>query len=212
MRPASCPASCPDAPDRSHSGGLAASVTVRHTVLAGCDGRRGVETVSTAASKGVRLVMRLQSLPAVEARTPERHVVDLGAHQRPAPPASPLARWSAAAAASHEACLVLDAHGHVVSLSAAATGLLGCSDVAVIGRPLLTVIDVVDFDTGASDPDYAGRVAPLAVLGGQGLMRSLLRVRHPDGSVLTLDASSAPLHDVHGGVVGSLTFLATLGG
>lgn len=107
---------------------------------------------------------------------------------------------------------MLDTRGHVVSLSVSAAGLLGCSDVGVIGRPLLAVIDVVDFDTGESRPDYADRVAPLGVLGGQGLMRSLLRVRRPDGSVATIDASSAPLHDVHGTVVGSLSFLATLGG
>jgi hypothetical protein len=90
--------------------------------------------------------------------------------------------------------------------------MFGWADVGVVGRPLLTVADIVDFDTGASDPDYAARIAPLAVLGGDALMRSLLRVRRGDRAVVTLDTSSAPIHDVDGAVVGSVTFFAMLGG
>jgi PAS domain S-box-containing protein len=123
--------------------------------------------------------------------------------------AHPLARWQAAAEASGDACLVLDARGSVVSASPAAIEALGCTDQPVRGRRLLDVIDVVDLDTGASHPDYAVRITPLATLGGRGLMRSLMRLRHPDGSFVTLDSSSAPLHDSAGETIGSISFFAT---
>jgi hypothetical protein len=78
---------------------------------------------------------------------------------------------------------------------------------------LREVVDLVDFETGSSNPDYSGRIAPLAVLtNSNGLMRSLLRVRHRDGSRVTIDASAAPLHDVRGDIIGSLTFLAAVRG
>ena len=116
-------------------------------------------------------------------------------------------------AAAHDPCVVVDVQGQVLSLSASAAELLGCSDAGVIGRPFRDVVDLVDFETGSSNPDYAGRVAPLAVLtNANGLMRSLLRVRHRDGTRLTIDASSAPLHDVRGEIIGSLTFLAAVRG
>jgi PAS domain S-box-containing protein len=121
----------------------------------------------------------------------------------------PLARWQAAVEAADDACLVLDARGSVVSASPAAIEALGCSDQPVRGRRLLDVIDVVDLDTGASHPDYAVRITPLATLGGRGLMRSLMRLRHPDGSLVTLDSSSAPLHDSNGETIGSISFFAT---
>jgi PAS domain S-box-containing protein len=168
-----------------------------------------------------KLILRLERLPAPAAEPPPapadddplRHVVDLGDHLRAPAASTPLARWSAAVAAAHDPCLLVDAEGQVLSLSASAADLLGCSDAGVIGRRLTDVIDLVDFETGASAPDYASRIAPLAVLGnGTGLMRSLLRVRHGDGSRVTIDASSAPLHDVRGDVIGSLTFCAAVRG
>ena len=123
--------------------------------------------------------------------------------------AHPLSRWRSAVEASADACLVLDATGAVVSVSPAAIDALGCADRAVRGRRLLDVIDVVDFDTGASHPDYAVRITPLATLGGRGLMRSLMRLRAPDGSLTTLDSTSAPLHDDTGETIGSVSFFAT---
>jgi hypothetical protein len=42
-------------------------------------------------------------------------------------------------------------------------------------------------------------------------MRSLIRVRR-HGDPLTLDASSAPLHDPHGRTIGSLTFFSPVRG
>jgi PAS domain S-box-containing protein len=159
-----------------------------------------------------KLILRLEPLAGRE-QAPIRHVVDLGDHTRTPASSTPLARWSAAVAAAHDACLVIDAQGQVLSLSTSGAELLGCSDQGVIGRRLLDVVELVDFDTGAPSPDYASRVAPLGVLAsGSGLMRSLLRVRHRDGSRLTLDASAAPMHDVRGEIIGSITFLAAVRG
>ncbi|HEU5034992.1 MAG TPA: PAS domain-containing protein [Mycobacteriales bacterium] len=150
---------------------------------------------------------------AAGAPEPARHIVDLGDDDRPAVASTPLARWSAAVAAAHDPCLVVDPEGQVLSISTSAADLLGCSAAGVIGRRLLDVVDLVDFETGALEPDYAERIAPLAVLGnGGGLMRSLLRVRRPTGERRTIDASSAPLHDVHRNVIGSMSFLAPVGG
>ena len=142
-----------------------------------------------------------------------RHVVDLGDGQRLAVASTPLARWIAAVGDAHDACMVLDCDGKVLSMSVAAADLLGCGDFGVIGRALLDVVEVVDFDSGGAGPDYAARVAPLAVLSaGSGLMRSLLRVRRRDAARVTLDASSAPIHGGSGRTVGSLTFLASVNG
>jgi len=160
-----------------------------------------------------KLIMRLERLPGTDATPPPSPVVDLGDNGRAPAASTPLARWSASVAAAHDPCVVVDDQGQVLSLSASAGELLGCSDAGVIGRPLVDVVDLVDFETGASRPEYASRVAPLAVLtNANGLMRSLLRVRHRDGSRVTIDASSAPLHDVRGEIIGSLTFLAAVRG
>ena len=162
-----------------------------------------------------KLVLRLQALPTgtvADAAAP-RHVVDL-VQPRAAPTPTPttLARWSRVTATSHDPCLLLDDQGRVVSVSTTAGQLLGCGNDGVVGRHLLPLLHLLDFDTGASAPDYAHRVAPLAVLEeGAGLVRSLLRVRHPDGQVRTLDAAAAPLHDGEGRLVGSLTLFALLG-
>jgi PAS domain S-box-containing protein len=166
-----------------------------------------------------KLILRLERLtdPA-NGSTPVAHVVDLGDHSRAdtqrsnGASTSPLARWIATVAAAHDACLVLDPDGRIASLSAAGAEVLGCGDRGVIGRRLLDVIELLDFDTGQAHPDYAARIAPLGVLCDAGLMRSLLRLRRADGTTMTVDASAAPLHDARGGIVGSVTFLAPLRG
>jgi PAS domain S-box-containing protein len=163
-----------------------------------------------------KLVLRLHALPSgtlADSAAP-RHVVDLGQLRQPSGPTpTTLARWSRVTATSHDPCLLLDDQGRVVSVSASAGQLLGCGTDGVVGRHLLPLLDLLDFDTGASAPDYAHRVAPLAVLEkGAGLVRSLLRVRHTDGQAHTLDAAAAPLHDADGRLVGSLTLFAVLGG
>jgi PAS domain S-box-containing protein len=123
---------------------------------------------------------------------------------------SSLRGWSAAVAGAHDACFVLDADGVVVSVSVAGVDLLGSGDMAIMGRHLLDVIDLVDLESGASDPEYAPRITPLVVLRSPGLARSLMRLRHHDGAVVTLDTSSAPIHDVTGQVIGSVTFVSPI--
>jgi PAS domain S-box-containing protein len=161
------------------------------------------------------LILRLESLDDDAPRDPAATTtglpsqVDLTDAATGSATPHPLARWQAAVEASADACLVLDSRGCVVSASAAAIEALGCSDQPVRGRRLLDVIDVVDLDSGASHPEYAVRITPLATLGGRGLMRSLMRLRHPDGSLVTLDSSSAPLHDDAGQTIGSISYFAT---
>jgi PAS domain-containing protein len=169
-----------------------------------------------------KLILRLERLadatangsaaPALDAAAGRaHHVVDLGDHVRAPAASTPLARWIATVAAAHDSCLVLDADAQVLSMSVSAAELLGCTE-GVIGRRLLDILDVVDFDTGRSAPDYAPRIAPMAVLtAGTGLMRSLLRIRHGD-TVVTVDASAAPIHDASGTTVGSFTFFAPVRG
>ena len=169
-----------------------------------------------------KLILRLERLAdeaadgssSVLDGPPERplHVVDLGDHGRAAVASTPLARWIATVAAAHDPCLVLDPHGQVLSMSVSAAELLGCTE-GVIGRKLLDVVEVIDFDTGRPAPDYAHRIAPVAVLhAGSGLMRSLMRIRQRDGMVVTVDASAAPIHDATGTTVGSFTFFAPVRG
>lgn len=148
------------------------------------------------------LILRLERLP--------RQAVDVDVARHTATDPAPLSRWSAAAAAAQDACVVLDPGGRVVSLSAAAGALLDCSGAGVIGRRLADIVTLIDLDTGEADPDYAERIPPLAALAG-GNSRSLIRVRHSDDGTLSLDVVSVPLHDALGQVVGSLSFLARLG-
>jgi PAS domain-containing protein len=135
-----------------------------------------------------------------------RHSADLPGSERLLS-STALSRWSAAVAAAHDACFVLDVEGAVVSVSVTAVELLGTGDATLIGRPLLDVITLVDLETGAASPEYAPRITPLVVLGSPGLARSLMRIRHYDDAVLTLDTMSAPIHDSAGRLIGSLTFL-----
>jgi PAS domain-containing protein len=162
-----------------------------------------------------KLILRLAPLQGAEEASPAptRHVVDLGERSRQPSAPTPLARWIATVAAAHDSCLVLDDNAQIVSISTSAADLLGCSDSVVIGQRLLDVIELVDFETGGSRPDYAPRIAPVAVLAaGSGLMRSLIRLRQADGGRLTIDASAAPIHDARGETVGSMTFLAPVRG
>jgi PAS domain S-box-containing protein len=171
------------------------------------------------------LILRLEFLeppaPPVE-RDDVVRLPDAGAaptqrapHAGLAPP-SPLTgsmslnRWSAAVAAAHDGCFVLDVDGAVVSVSVAGVELLGSGDGTIIGRHILDVINLVDLETGAVNPEYAPRITPLVALESPGLARSLMRVRHEDGTVVTLDTSSAPIHDAAGNLLGSMTFITPI--
>jgi PAS domain S-box-containing protein len=122
---------------------------------------------------------------------------------------SPLARWGSAVAGARDACLVLDQSGAVVSTSIAAAELLGQRAEFMVGRPLLSVINLVDFETGEPSPDYAPRIPPLRVLKAPTLLRGLLRIAH-DGRRITIDAISAPLRAADDTVTGSISFLASI--
>jgi PAS domain-containing protein len=138
-----------------------------------------------------------------------RRVVDLTSAERQFN-ATTLNRWSAAVAASYDACFVIDTNGIVISASVDAAELLGVADGMVIGRHILDVVTLVDLESGAPNPDYAPRITPLVVLEAPGLARSIMRVRRQDRSIATLDTSSAPIHDSHGDLLGSVTFLGRI--
>jgi PAS domain-containing protein len=137
---------------------------------------------------------------------PLRRVVGIADRGTSVPDAA-LEPWNIAVAASPDACLVLDADGLVVTLSDEAADLLGTGDESVVGRPMLEIVDVVDLDTGASSPEYAPRIPPLAALSGPGLVRSMLRIRHYDDTLVAIDCAAAPIHDGVGEVAGSISFL-----
>lgn len=128
------------------------------------------------------------------------------------PPGTPtsLAHWAATIAAAHDACLLVDSRGSVVSVSVSGATALGCVAADAVGHPLLDVIKLVDFETGDSHPDYAPRIPPLGALKFVTLVRGLLRVRQPDDRLVTLDAVAAPLRDEAGEVVGSIAFLSAV--
>jgi len=147
-------------------------------------------------------------LPTPDSPAPRR-VVDVAGPERLSV-ATPLTRWAAAVAAAHDACIVIDSNGILISVSVAAAELLGCGEATIIGRHILDILHLVDLDTGAPEPDYAERITPLAVLDNPGLSRSLIRVRHADGVLVTLDTSSAAVRDITGYTLGSVTFLAPI--
>jgi len=194
-------------------------------IAAALDAANDVSPSATPTSNGASVAEPPTADPVVEASaavpdptmapapTPERRatrrVVDVASPERLTVP-TPLTRWSAAVAAAHDPCFVIDANGIVISISVAAVELLGCGDMATIGRHILDILTLVDLDTGAPDPDYANRITPLAVLDNPGLSRSLMRVRHADGALVSLDSSSAPVRDVTGYPLGSVTFLAPI--
>lgn len=124
--------------------------------------------------------------------------------------ATPLSRWSAAVAAAQDGCFVVDTNGVVISTSMKAVDLFGVGDGAMVGRHLLDAVTLVDLDTGALQPAYSTRIPPLAVLDSRGLARSLIRVRHNDGTVLSLDASAAPIQDGDGNLLGAVAFVAPI--
>jgi PAS domain-containing protein len=138
-----------------------------------------------------------------------RRIVDIAGQERQST-ATSLSRWSAAVAASHDACFVIDVSCAVVSVSLACVDLLGFGDAAIIGQSILDVLNLVDLESGAPQPEYAARIPPLVVLDGPGLARSIIRIRHEDDAIVTLDTSSAPIHDASGQLVGSITFLSPI--
>jgi PAS domain-containing protein len=215
------------------------TVTVGHTTLrvrpAASAGAPGTRSRRQGAGCVPRLILRLERLQPEAAppdsTEPAKPAPPSDSSTVPAPDVAPnglaagpvvdlsgagpnadttLGRWSAAVAAAQDGCLVVDPQGQVVSLSATAADLLDCSDAGVIGRRFEDVTELIDFESGETTAEYAHRIPPLAALTTGGTVRTLIRVRHRDDSVVTLDVCGMPLHDAAGRVVGSLSFLGLL--
>ena len=110
-------------------------------------------------------------------------------------PTDPVGRWVAVVLAAAEPCLLLDADGRVQALSAAAAELLGTTLAAAQGRPVESVLTLVDFSRRAlpvTDPVSA--LPALRSVVHRVLARSLLRVQ-PAGlrQPVTCDMVAAPL-------------------
>lgn len=128
-------------------------------------------------------------------------------------PSEGVAVWSAVVAAAEEACLVLDAGGHIASVSESAAQLLaGALPEQLVGRTLgAGPVHLVDFTRELrplSEPESC-RTPMIAALRTGSLARGLIRVRLPHGSATTLDVVAAPL--ISGGqVVGSLSYFSAV--
>lgn len=128
----------------------------------------------------------------------------------PTPAYGALEAWAVAVRGAAEACVLLDGDAKVVAASSTFSALTGVPAGQLVGDGLFdTVLEVLDF--GAGHPvgvDELARVPPLLALTADALARSLLRVRRRDGSCVTVDAVSSPLHAATGdGVQGSVTFV-----
>jgi PAS domain-containing protein len=144
-----------------------------------------------------------------------------GGRHRAAEPAGPdeadgrhdaVAGWARLAGRSADLVVVLDVSGRVLAVSPSAAELVGDPDsAAAVGRHLLDVLDLVDFNPMPGDASmYADRIPPLLALASNALSRGLLRIR-TGGRTETLDAIAAPVHDSSGALVGTVAFLARLG-
>lgn len=122
-------------------------------------------------------------------------------------PADPLADWRTAVLRARERALLLDRAGRLSAVSVSAAPLL---NPPTLGRHVLDALPVVDFDTGAPGPAYAGRIPPLAVLDVGGLQRGLVRIAAREGAPATYDMVAAALHTPAGALAGALAFLAPL--
>lgn len=111
--------------------------------------------------------------------------------------------WLDATASSEDACLVVDVEGRLAAVSPAAAVLLDLDDDRV-GARFTDLVSAVDFSLGARpEPDQRRSMPPLLALESGRTARALLRVRHRDAALVTLDVVSVPL--ARG--TGSLSFL-----
>jgi len=120
--------------------------------------------------------------------------------------------WDFAVRQANEACLVLDTDFIVVSASPGCVGLLSVAPVDAVGRRLVDVIRLLDFNSpsGRLPESEVDKIPPLAAISTGMLARGLLRVAGPDAVPTTVDAIAVPLQDSDS-VAGSLTFFAPVG-
>lgn len=110
--------------------------------------------------------------------------------------------WLAAVAPSEDACLVVDGEGRLAAVSDAAAVLLDLDDHQV-GARFADLVCAVDFSLGARPELDQKSLPPLQAMESGRTARALLRLRHRDAALVTLDVVSVPLACR----VGSLTFL-----
>jgi two-component system, sensor histidine kinase and response regulator len=118
--------------------------------------------------------------------------------------------WRVAVSSAVSAVVLLDVAGVVHAISRAAGDLIGTRVTRALGRPVLDLLTLVDFHSGAPTREYAQRIPPLVTIESELLSRGLFRVRR-DGGLVTIDAVSAPVYDADHRLVGSITFLSDVG-
>lgn len=104
------------------------------------------------------------------------------------------ASWGRVAGTAQDAVLVLDGAGRVTALSPPAAALLGVSVATSTGRRLAELLSPVDFTAAAQpDPDEERALPPVRALVTGVPARGLVRLRRPDGELVTVDAVALPL-------------------
>ncbi len=146
---------------------------------------------------GAVLLLPLRRLPLHPVPLLDRQVLRLD-------PTGGVGRWAATVRASEEACLLLDADGRVVALSAPAADLLDLRPDAATGALLAEQLSFVDFSLAAlPTPEASGDIPPLRALRSGGLARGLVRRRRTSGALTTYDVVGVAL----AGRTGALAFL-----
>lgn len=105
----------------------------------------------------------------------------------------PLRPWVDPVRGATEACLLVDADARLVALSGAAGAVLGAAG-DVTGALLTDVVRALDFTAAARPELDQHRALPvLTALQTHAPARGLLRLRHRDGTLLTVDVTAAPV-------------------
>lgn len=101
--------------------------------------------------------------------------------------------WIEAVRTSADACFVLDGRGRLAAVSPAALVLLDLDDDRE-GVDFGELVRAVDFTAGARPvPDQRLGLPPLQALQAGITMRALVRLRHRDAALVTLDVVSVVL-------------------
>lgn len=149
----------------------------------------------------IPLLDRRTAVPAVNGVRPP-----VGEHLAVTGPS--LGAWARAVSTSADAALVLDPRGAVVAASAAAAELVGRSIADLLGHELSRAGGFVDFHAEPHPVEGGGgSLVPIQALRHDTQARGLMRVRTPDGRLVTCDAVASALHDGSRRVIGVLTVL-----
>lgn len=124
-----------------------------------------------------------------------------------------LDRWISTVTSASEPCLIIDTTTAIVAVSVSCGDLLGLGKPPeVLGKPLGSVLHLIDFTAGAGELEEsdADKIPPLLALRSERLARGLLRVVPAPGETpLTVDAIATPLFD-NERVAGSMTFFSAV--